>query len=121
MHKNFAFMAPEVDNDFFHDKAVDLWSLGALICMMLTGLPPFRGNGEALIANKHNGNVVFDAVLPSSSAQLLVRSLLQVNPVDRWTIDKVLDSEWMIEEGTVLADHDLTLATTFMSDWTRVR
>jgi serine/threonine protein kinase len=121
MHDWFAFMAPEVDNDFFHDKAVDLWSLGALICMMLTGLPPFRGDGKVLIANKNNGNVVFDAVLPSSSAQLLVRSLLQVNPVDRWTIEQVLDSEWMIEEGTNLAGHDLTLATTFMSDWPRVR
>ena len=28
----YAFKAPEVDSDFVHDKSVDLWSLGAIIC-----------------------------------------------------------------------------------------
>jgi len=27
----YAFKAPEIDSDFFHDKTVDLWSLGATI------------------------------------------------------------------------------------------
>jgi serine/threonine protein kinase len=113
----YAFKAPEIDNDFFHDKTVDIWSLGAFIYMMLTALPPFRGDGADLIANKHNGNVVFDTVLPSSAAQRLVRSLLQVNPADRPTIEQVLDAEWMIEADDVLGNYDLTLAKTFLSDW----
>lgn len=28
----YAFKAPEVDSEFVHDKSVDLWSLGAIIC-----------------------------------------------------------------------------------------
>lgn len=113
----YAFKAPEIDNDFFHDKTVDIWSLGAFIYMMLTALPPFRGDGADLIANKHHGNVVFGPAVPSGPAQRLVRSLLQVNPSDRPTIEQVLDAEWMIESDYILANYDLSLAQTFMSDW----
>lgn len=113
----YAFKAPEIDNDFFHDKTVDIWSLGAFIYMMLTALPPFRGDGSDLIANKHNGNVVFDTVLPSGPAQRLVRSLLQVNPADRPSIEQVLDAEWMIEADDILANHELSLTQAFLSDW----
>jgi hypothetical protein len=28
----YAFKAPEIDSDFYHDKSVDLWSLGAALC-----------------------------------------------------------------------------------------
>lgn len=28
----YAFKAPEIDSEFFHDKSVDLWSLGAITC-----------------------------------------------------------------------------------------
>jgi serine/threonine protein kinase len=35
------YLAPEILNQTGHGKAVDWWSLGALIYEMLTGLPPF--------------------------------------------------------------------------------
>jgi serine/threonine protein kinase len=35
------YLAPEVLHKTGHGKAVDWWSLGALIFEMLTGLPPF--------------------------------------------------------------------------------
>jgi serine/threonine protein kinase len=113
----YAFKAPEIDSDFFHDKTVDMWSLGAFMYMMLTGLPPFRGNGADLIANKHRGNVVFDTIQPSASVQRLVRSLLQVNPYDRPTVEQVLTDEWMVESDNILSGWDLSLAQTILSDW----
>lgn len=106
--ERYGFIAPEIDNDFFHDMTVDIWSLGAFIYMMLTALPPFRGGGEVLIANKRNGNVVFDSVPPSGNARRLIRSLLQVNPAERPTIDQVLAAEWMKEPDDVLASLDLS-------------
>jgi Protein kinase domain len=117
----YAFTAPEIDNDFFHDKAVDLWSLGAFIYTMLTGLLPFRGSGDVLVGNKHHGRVEFDAVVPSEPAQRLVYSLLQVNPADRPTIEQVLGDEWMTAASDSLANHDLVLAKVFMSDWVGFR
>jgi serine/threonine protein kinase len=115
----YAFKAPEIDSDFFHDESVDLWSLGALIYMSLTALPPFRGDGADLIENKHAGNVVFDMVIPSRSAQKLITGLLQVDPRDRLTIEQVLNSEWMIEADDVLDGYDLALAHSFFQDWSQ--
>lgn len=113
----YAFKAPEIDSDFFHDKSVDIWSLGALLYMLLTALPPFRGDGSELIRNKHAGYVVFDMVVPSKAAQDLVIALLQVNAPDRLTIDEILNSEWMIEADDALANHDLTLGQAIMQDF----
>lgn len=113
----YAFKAPEIDSDFFHDKTVDLWSLGATIYMLLCAVPPFRGDGADLIMNKHDGNVVFDMIRPSDAAQQLIRGLLQVNPENRLTIEQVLDSEWMIDADIVLETFDLGLTHCMMQDW----
>jgi serine/threonine protein kinase len=115
----YAFKAPEIDSDFFHDKSVDLWSLGAIMYMLLTALPPFRGDGAQLISNKHAGNVEFDMVVPSAPAQQLVQGLLQVHPEHRLTIDEVLNHEWMIETDEFLAGFDLSLTKALMEDWER--
>lgn len=113
----YAFKAPEIDNDFFHDKTVDLWSLGATIYMLLCAVPPFRGDGADLILNKQNGRVEFDMIQPSNAAQKLIRGLLQVTPERRLTINQVLDSEWMIEADSALAEYDLELTHVMMGDW----
>lgn len=113
----YAFKAPEIDNDFFHDKTVDLWSLGATIYMLLCAVPPFRGDGVDLINNKHDGNVEFDMLQPSQAAQELIRGLLQVHPGNRLSIEQVLDSEWMIDADEILASSDLGLTHLMMKDW----
>jgi serine/threonine protein kinase len=96
---------------------VDNWSLGAALYMLLTSLPPFRGDGVDLITNKHCGNVVFDTVVPSPASQSLVRALLEPDPKKRISIEQVLDSQWMIEADEVLESYDLSLAQALLQDF----
>lgn len=113
----YAYKAPEIDNDFFHDERVDNWSLGAILCVLLTGLAPFRDEGVKLITHKHRGEVVFEPATPSIASQRLVRTLLHPNPRKRRTIDQVFHSEWMTESDSVLMNNDLTMAQEGFKDF----
>lgn len=85
--------------------------------MLLTALPPFRGDGVDLIKHKHRGEVVFDIVVTSRSSQNLVRALLHPNPKKRMTIDQVLSSEWMTVSDSLLAKNDLGLTQSSLEDF----
>jgi serine/threonine protein kinase len=85
--------------------------------MLLTALPPFRGDGVELIKSKYRGKVMFDVVVPSRASQNLVRALLQPNPKKRFTIDQVLQSEWMTMTDSELLQHDLTLTRSSFKDF----
>lgn len=74
---------------------------------MLTGLCPFRGGGVDLMEMKHTGNYDFDIIIPSRPARELVRGLLEVDVSLRFTIEQVLDHEWMIEADDFLDQHVL--------------
>ena len=46
------YLAPEILNRQGHGRAVDWWSLGALLYEMLTGLPPFY-HAVSLLSEAH--------------------------------------------------------------------
>ena len=87
--------------------------------MLLTGLCPFRGGGLELMSAKHRGEYDFDVVIPSRPAQDLVRGLLEVDVSLRFTIDQVLNHEWMIEADEYLERFNLDLAHEQLRDFFR--
>jgi calcium-dependent protein kinase len=91
------YMAPEVLKGTYN-HLVDVWSIGIVMYIMLSGRPPFPGKDEATIL-KHvkKGEVALDAkpwekVSPATKDFLLL--LLAPQPADRLDAHMALQHEW---------------------------
>jgi serum/glucocorticoid-regulated kinase 2 len=70
------YLAPEIVENKGHGKAVDWWSLGAIVYEMLTGMPPFYSKDrEKLFKNIKTGNIKYPVYLSKDSLSLLQVSL----------------------------------------------
>jgi serine/threonine protein kinase len=77
------YLAPEILNRQGHGRAVDWWSLGALLYEMLTGLPPFYcQDRERLFEKIRKSDLNYPASL-STNAKSILRGLLTKNPDKR--------------------------------------
>lgn len=77
------YLAPEILNRQGHGRAVDWWSLGALLYEMLTSLPPFYcQNRERMFENIRRSELPYPPSLSSDSKNLL-RGLLTKDPKKR--------------------------------------
>lgn len=105
------YFAPEVINTFRNkevgelDKAgygkqADLWSLGVILYIMLSGVPPFED--DDLYDQILDGQYEFDVhewKSVSDSAKDLVKSLMKVDPKKRLTIEQALEHNWFKPDG----------------------
>eukprot|EP00730_Choanoeca_flexa_P019203 TRINITY_DN9373_c0_g1_i1.p1 TRINITY_DN9373_c0_g1~~TRINITY_DN9373_c0_g1_i1.p1 ORF type:complete len:686 (+),score=168.84 TRINITY_DN9373_c0_g1_i1:223-2280(+) len=77
------YMAPEIINREGHNKAVDWWSLGALLFDMLTGSPPFAASTRKKTMEKIlKAKCIFPPYLAQHSKDLL-RKLLKRKASER--------------------------------------
>lgn len=77
------YLAPEILARRGHGRAVDWWSLGALLYEMVTGLPPFYSRDrEQLFQGIKNGNLTYPQYL-SGDCRTLLRGLLKREPSER--------------------------------------
>ncbi|XP_062434054.1 ribosomal protein S6 kinase beta-2 isoform X3 [Rhea pennata] len=77
------YMAPEILVRSGHNRAVDWWSLGALMYDMLTGSPPFTGeNRKKTIDKILKGKLVLPPYLTPDARDLL-KKFLKRNPSQR--------------------------------------
>lgn len=95
------YIAPEVVNRQGYTLAVDVWSLGASLYLLLSGTVPF-GHGATKKAE------VYEAIRSqplqlsgkawervSSSAKELVGGMLERDPAKRYTVEQVLEHPWL--------------------------
>lgn len=75
-----SYMAPEITMKKEYDgKTVDMWALGVLLFVMLTGVFPFKGNTEADLYHKiQKGNFSIPEYV-SKEARKIIYQLLEVS------------------------------------------
>jgi calcium/calmodulin-dependent protein kinase I len=93
------YVAPEVLKNEPYGPAVDLWSLGVILYILLCGFPPFYHESTAALY-KQIKKGEYDFPDPywtdiSDSAKDLVRCLLCVDPKKRYTAKQVLAHPWI--------------------------
>ena len=77
------YLAPEILEKQGHGKAVDWYTLGALMYEMLTGLPPFyTKDREKLFERIRKGDLQYPSYL-SAEARNLLEALLTRDPTER--------------------------------------
>jgi len=94
------YISPEVLAGAY-DESCDLWSLGVILYIMLSGYPPFNGNTDMKIIEKVK-KCAYNFDSPewkgvSESAIDLIRQLL-CKPTNRLKAAEVLNHPWMSQE-----------------------
>ncbi|XP_020654059.3 serine/threonine-protein kinase 17A isoform X1 [Pogona vitticeps] len=94
------YVAPEILSYDPISTATDMWSIGVLAYVMLTGVSPFLGNGKQetfLNISQMNINYSEDFDLVSESAVDFIKTLLVKKPEERATAEECLQHSWLAQ------------------------
>eukprot|EP00980_Cylindrotheca_fusiformis_P016948 scaffold5159_cov112-Cylindrotheca_fusiformis.AAC.2 len=107
-----SYVAPEILKSEPYDQQCDMWSCGVVLYSLLCGYTPFADdNQEKMFERIKIGDFRFD---PkdwggiSQGAKDLISGLLVVNPDERLSAGKALQSTWITQDQAVLSDRDLS-------------
>ncbi|KAK8207886.1 Protein kinase [Zalaria obscura] len=93
------YAAPEViSGKLYAGPEVDVWSCGVILYVLLTGRLPFDDEYiPALFRKIAQGNYTMPNYISSGAARL-IRRMLQVNPVNRITVQEIRQDPWFVKD-----------------------
>ncbi|XP_041916707.1 serine/threonine-protein kinase 33 isoform X1 [Alosa sapidissima] len=101
------YMAPEVINGHEYSQQCDVWSIGVIMYLLLSGEPPFMSSlEERLFELIKKGELTFSTPVwdsISDAAKKVVCCLLKVDPAHRITANELLDNPWITGDTTMAA------------------
>jgi len=92
------YTAPEIILGNGYDHAVDMWSLGCILYILISGSHPFsQENQEEAIQQSLEGKVEFPGPWKNISPQAksLIKMLLQADPNKRPSANEALRHPWI--------------------------
>ncbi|XP_008565673.1 PREDICTED: ribosomal protein S6 kinase alpha-4, partial [Galeopterus variegatus] len=125
------YAAPELLAQQGYDESCDLWSLGVILYMMLSGQVPFQGaSGQAgqsqaaeIMCKIREGRFSLDGEAwqgVSEEAKELVRGLLTVDPAKRLKLEGLRGSSWL-QDGSARSSPPLRTPDVLESSGPAVR
>ncbi|KAJ5068205.1 serine/threonine-protein kinase fhke-related [Anaeramoeba ignava] len=105
------YLAPEVIRSANRDgygKACDMWSVGVILYILITGYMPFASENQNQLLNQIlNGEVEFpDSIFQgvTLAARNLIRRCLTVDPEKRITAEEALQHPWILGKSQEIKD-----------------
>ena len=91
MRHYFIFWAPEIIMDQQVSRASDVWALGAILYILVTGTYPFDlNNEEQTMNNITHCNLNYRILINHPRVSYLLKNIFIIDPKERWTSDKIL-------------------------------
>jgi len=85
-----------------YNNAVDAWSLGVILFVMLSLTMPFRE--QTLMEDVFGSRIDFSSAIWNKRSELskdLIRKMLTVDPSKRYTLEQTLNHPWMTQAPSV--------------------
>ncbi|KAI6176127.1 Protein kinase domain-containing protein [Aphelenchoides bicaudatus] len=101
------YASPEIINGTpYHGPEVDCWSLGILLYTLVYGSMPFDGHDFNRMVRQIKRGAYYEPDTPST-ASMLIRNMLRVNPERRADIDDIATHWWLNLDENALAIQEL--------------
>jgi len=88
------YIAPEILNYNYNEKC-DVWSIGVILFILISGKPPFGGENDQEILNKVKAGIFSmtgnEWTLISQEAKDLVKQMLMFDPAQRISAQEALN------------------------------
>lgn len=93
------YMAPEIIKQSPYDCSVDIWAVGVMVYIMLSGKPPFKGKSkDEIFVQITSKNITYSGDIwknSSKEAKSFIKKMLVRDPKQRKTAEELLQDEWI--------------------------